>query len=76
MPSDQTKWYKDVRLIEALDVLRKRNLDFMAKCYFCGKKSQGIKAIGYQLFAVCPNHESGVTTDINGLLESQTSFEE
>jgi len=58
MPSQNTKWYKDVQLIQALDNLRLRNMDFMSKCYFCGAKSIGIKAIEEKLFAVCASHES------------------
>jgi hypothetical protein len=58
MPSQNTKWYKDVQLIQALDAMRLRNMDFMSKCYFCGAKSIGIKAIEEKLFAVCSNHES------------------
>ena len=57
MPSQNTKWYKDVRLIEALDAMRRRNEAFMAKCYFCGSKSIGIKAIEEKLFSVCAIHE-------------------
>ena len=57
MPSQETQWYKDVKLIEALDQMRQRNLDFMSKCYFCGAKSIGIKAIEEQLYSVCSDHE-------------------
>jgi hypothetical protein len=57
MPSQNTKWYKDVQLIQYLDQLRLRNLGFMSKCYFCGAKSIGIKAIEEKLFAVCSEHE-------------------
>ncbi len=57
MPSQETKWYKDIKLIEALDKMRQANLDFMSKCYFCGAKSIGIKAIEEQLFSVCYDHE-------------------
>jgi hypothetical protein len=56
MPSQNTQWYKDVRLIQALDAIRQRNMDFMSKCYFCGDKSIGIKAIEEKLFSVCDNH--------------------
>jgi hypothetical protein len=58
MPSQHTQWYKDVRLIEALDQMRQRDLGFMSKCYFCGAKSIGIKAIEEKLFSVCVSHES------------------
>lgn len=58
MPSQNTQWYKDVRLIQALDVMRQRNMDFMSKCYFCGAKSVGIKAIAEKLYSVCASHES------------------
>ena len=58
MPSQNTQWYKDVKLIEALDKIRQVNLDFMSKCYFCGDKSIGIKAIQEKLFSVCSNHET------------------
>ena len=57
MPSQNTQWYKDVQLIEALDRMRQANLDFMSKCYFCGAKSIGIKAVAEQLFSVCSDHE-------------------
>ena len=57
MPSQNTQWYKDVRLIEALDTLRQKNLGFMAKCYFCGAKSIGIKAIEEKLYSVCDEHQ-------------------
>jgi hypothetical protein len=73
MPSQETKWYKDPGLIAYLDSLRKKNLEFMSKCYFCDEKSEGIEAIGYRLYPVCPNHPK---PDINKLMESQTSFEE
>ena len=58
MPSQNTKWYKDVQLIQYLDDLRLRNYGFMSKCYFCGAKSIGIKAIEEKLFSVCASHES------------------
>ena len=57
MPSQNTQWYKDVKLIEALDRMRQANLDFMSKCYFCGAKSIGIKAVDEQLFSVCSDHQ-------------------
>jgi hypothetical protein len=75
MPSQETQWYKDVRLIQMLDDMRKQKMAFMAKCYFCGQKSEGIKAVDYRLYAVCPNHDVP-NKDINVMLESQTSFEE
>lgn len=58
MPSQNTKWSKDLALIEALDRMRQANLDFMSKCYFCGDKSIGIKAIQEKLFSVCSIHEN------------------
>jgi hypothetical protein len=73
MPSQHTQWYKDVRLVQLLDDMRQRNLALMAKCYLCKEKSEGIKAIGYQLFPVCSNHNP---SHVNNMLESQTSFEE
>lgn len=57
MPSQNTKWYKDVRLIQALDAMRMRNEAFMAKCFFCGDKSIGIKAIQEKLYSVCSDHQ-------------------
>lgn len=57
MPSQETKWYKDVQLIQYLDDLRQRKLGFMSKCYFCGGVSIGIKAIEEKLFAVCEEHK-------------------
>ena len=75
MPSQNTQWYKDVRLIEALDQIRQANLGFMSYCYFCGAKSTGIKAVQEKLFSVCSKHEEDQPT-INKLLESQSSFEE
>jgi hypothetical protein len=74
MPSQNTKWFKDVALIEALDKMRQANLDFMSKCYFCGGKSTGIKSIQEKLYSVCETHED--KKDINKLLETQSSFEE
>jgi len=56
MPSQNTKWYKDVKLIQALDKMRQSNLDFMSKCYFCGAKSIGIKAVSEKLYSVCEDH--------------------
>lgn len=78
LPSQETKWYKDVRLIEALDAMRMRNESFMSKCYFCGTKSIGIKAIEEKLYAVCNNHQDkrNDKKSINDLLENQTVFEE
>jgi hypothetical protein len=73
MPSQETQWYKDPGLIAYLDSLRQKNVEFMSKCYFCDSKSEGIEAIGYRLYPVCPNHPN---PDINKLMESQTSFEE
>lgn len=58
MPSQETKWYKDVQLIQYLDDLRQRKLGFMAKCYFCGGTSIGIKAIEEKLYSVCNDHEN------------------
>jgi hypothetical protein len=58
MPSQETQWFRDVRLIEYLDSMRQKNMAFMSKCYFCDQKSHGIKAIDYRLYAVCPNHDS------------------
>lgn len=57
MPSQETKWYKDQRLVAILDDMRKRNMEFMAKCYFCDNKSSEIKAIKEKLYAVCSDHE-------------------
>jgi len=57
MPSQNTIWYKDARLIQSLDILRQRNLGFMAYCYFCGAKSIAIKAIDEKLFSVCEEHQ-------------------
>jgi hypothetical protein len=56
MPSQYTKWSEDVRLIEALDKMRQANLAFMSKCYFCGAKSIGIKAVQEKLYSVCEEH--------------------
>ena len=53
-----TKWSEDIRLIEALDQMRQRNLGFMTNCYFCGAKSIGIKAISDKLYSVCPDHQN------------------
>jgi hypothetical protein len=64
MPSQNTKWYKDMRLIEALDQIRQRNLGFMSYCYFCGAKSTGIEAVKEKLYSVCEEHG-----DINKLHE-------
>jgi len=58
MPSQNTIWYKDVQLIEALDKMRQANLAFMSKCYFCGAKSIGIKAVQEKLYSVCQNHQN------------------
>ena len=78
MPSQNTKWYKDVQLIQALDNLRQHNLDFMSKCYFCGAKSIGIKAIQEKLYSVCNDHQDkrDEKKSMNDLLEQQTWFEE
>ena len=56
MPSQHTQWYKDVRLIEALDQMRQRDLGFMSKCYFCGAKSIGIESVKEKLYSVCEDH--------------------
>jgi len=56
MPSQETKWFKDVDLIQALDKMRQSNIDFMSKCYFCGAKSIAIKAVDEKLYSVCENH--------------------
>jgi hypothetical protein len=57
MASQNTKWYKDVRLIQALDDMRRRNEKFMSICFFCDAKSVGIKAIAEKLFPVCDDHK-------------------
>ena len=57
MPSQNTQWYKDVKLLEALDRMRQADLDFMSKCYCCGAKSIGIKAVEEKLFSVCNDHQ-------------------
>jgi len=56
VPSQQTQWYKDDRLIKMLDEQRTRDKTFFSKCYFCDQKSQGIKSIEHRLYAVCVNH--------------------
>lgn len=78
MPSQETKWYKDVQLIQYLDQMRLRNLGFMSKCYFCGAKSIGIKAIQEKLYSVCESHQDKQDDfkSVNDLLANQTSFEE
>ena len=77
MPSQETKWFKDIRLIEALDKMRQVNMDFMSKCYFCGAKSIGIKAIQEKLYSVCDEHQHRKSDiRVNDLLENQTVFEE
>lgn len=58
MPSQYTQWYKDQRLIEALDKIRQSGQAFMAICYFCKEKSEGIKSIGHRLYPVCSDHEN------------------
>lgn len=58
MPSQETRWFKDKAMVEFLDGLRQSGQAYMSQCYFCDQKSHGIKAIGYQLFPVCPNHDS------------------
>lgn len=52
-----TSWSEDIRLIEALDAIRQRDMAFMSKCYFCGDNSIGIKAIEEKLYSVCGEHE-------------------
>jgi hypothetical protein len=74
MPSQESKWYKDIRLIKALDEIRQKNLAFMSYCYCCDAKSIGIKAVKEKLYPVCEKHDQ--ENDINKLLESQSSFEE
>ena len=78
MPSQNTQWYKDVRLIQYLDQLRQRNYGFMSKCYFCAEKSIGIKAIQEKLYSVCDSHQDKKDDQksVNDLLASQTTFEE
>jgi len=73
MSSQQTKWYKDARLIQALDEIRQRNQAFMSYCHYCGGKSIGITAVKEKLYPVCEKHQDN---GINKLLESQASFEE
>ena len=58
MPSQETKWYKDPRLVAYLDEMRQRNLEFMSKCHLCDAKSDGIKAIKEKLYPVCSNHQN------------------
>ena len=74
MPSQESKWYKDIRLIKALDEIRQKNLAFMSYCYYCDAKSIGIKAVKEKLYPVCEKHDQ--ENNINKLLESQSSFEE
>lgn len=56
MPSQYTQWYKDDRLIQMLENYRIRNKTFFSKCYFCDKKSEGIKTIEHRVYAVCVDH--------------------
>ncbi len=56
MPSQHTQWSKDQRLIQYLDQLREKNLHQWSFCYFCAKKSVGIKAIKERLYSVCDDH--------------------
>jgi hypothetical protein len=56
MPSQNTQWYKDPRLVQYLDEMRRLNLEFMSKCYICGQKSEGINAIAEKLYPVCGTH--------------------
>ena len=56
MPSQNTKWYKDTRLVQYLDEMRRLNLEFMSECYMCGQKSEGIKAVKEKLHPVCGTH--------------------
>lgn len=58
MPNQHTKWFKDDRLVKALDDMRQRNMEFMSKCYYCGAMSVGIKAIEEKLYSVCGKHEN------------------
>jgi len=71
MPSQHTKWYKDDRLVKALDDMRQRNIEFMSKCYYCGAKAVAIKSVGERLYPTCDIHPG-----VNELLESQSFFEE
>lgn len=71
MPSQHTKWYKDHRLVKALDDMRQRNMEFMSKCYYCGAEAVAIKSIGERLYPACDVHPT-----VNELLESQSFFEE
>jgi|SanBayMetagenome_1026888.scaffolds.fasta_scaffold468082_1 hypothetical protein len=65
MPNKNTQWYKDSRLIEALDQIRQRNMGFMSYCYFCGAKSIAIKAVQEKLFSVCGSHESDENSGVS-----------
>jgi hypothetical protein len=58
MASQNTKWFKDIRLIQALDEMRQKNLAFMSYCYFCDAKSIDIEAISEKLYPVCQNHKN------------------
>ena len=57
MPSQNTQWYKDARLIQYLDDMRQKNLKFMSRCYFCEALSTDIKAIKEKLYPVCESHQ-------------------
>lgn len=60
MASQVTKWFKDKRLVQALDNMRQRNLEFMSKCYYCGAEAVAIKSIGEKLYSTCDIHSGPV----------------
>jgi len=71
MPSQHTKWYKDKRLVEALDNMRQRNMEFMSKCYYCGAKAVAIKSIGERLYPACDTHPT-----VDELIQSESFFKD
>ena len=71
MPSQHTKWYKDKRLVEALDDMRQRNMEFMSKCYYCGAEAVAIKSIGERLYPSCDIHPG-----VDEVIQSESFFKD
>ena len=71
LPSQHTKWFKDDRLVKALDDMRQRNMEFMSKCYYCGAEAVAIKSIGERLYPACDIHPG-----VDEVIQSESFFKD
>mgnify|MGYP006267382361 CR=1 FL=1 len=54
---------------EYLEFLRKKNKQFMSKCFYCDRFAITIKADGYNIYPVCKNHDDRTLDEIEKDIE-------